>query len=550
MKDLFVSVGKYFSRSAEWWLLGLGVFLRLWHYLGNRSLWLDEACAAVSVASRSYGEILRHFEVMPEFAHPPMLFMLLERWLIGLFGNNEMALRVFPLFCGVGALVAFFLVTRAFLSRRTLLLAMALFAINDPLVYYSAEIKQYSTDLLVMLGLLWYGEKLAKEGIGWGKAAILALAGAVVLWLSNAMVFMLAAMAAVLVVRAWQRRSAAELLRLATACFVWAVSFAALYFLSLGQMVGNDKLKATWEGALFTGSLFSGQALTWLGQVVVDSFRNPLGLAWPILCVGLFLIGACQLVRSNATRAALYLLPVLLALVAGWLGKYPFRGRVLLFLVPCYLVALSTGVEALAQWFRRFDKWVLALLALLLLAYPVQVAAANLVQGRDWVENRPVMEFFRDHYEPGDFVVMNTSEQPPFWYYINSLGIGAELRLEQLGVLEGEKLQGLRVAKFARDLVEKDNRRLVAYRYEYHVCDAKGRFRRLLVPNLREAHFVHDDEAISGLPAGRTWLILSKAPEDDDRVINGIIRDAFDRRAGRLLAYERRNAAAYLYEMP
>ncbi len=552
MGQLVNRINKYFLDRAELWILGLGILLRLKHYLENRSLWLDEACAAVSVASRSYNEILSHYEVMPEFAHPPMVFMLIERSLVDLFGNNEMSLRLFPLLCGIAALLLFFLLTRSILPRGAFLLALALFAVIDPLVYYSAELKQYSTDLAVMIALLFYSEEFIKEKCCWIKAGVLALLGAAVLWLSNAMVFMLASMAAVFLWRAVRRRDWAELLRLGSAFFVWAASFAAVYHLSLGHMVGNDKLKATWEGALFKGSLFSGDALAWLWQVVSESFRNPLGLAWPLAGAVLFVVGVLSLVRNNSARAALLALPIFFALVAGWLGKYPFRGRVLLFLVPCYLVPIAAGVEAIAAKIgnKRSHRAVWAILAIALLAYPLQVAARNFIQGREWVENRPAMEFFRDHYEPGDFVVMNTSAQPPFWYYVGSLGIGVELRREPIGRLDGKTVEGMRVAKFARDMVAtKDGHRLVAFRYEYHIFNEKGLFRQMVLRNAREAYFVRDDRAVEGLPAGRVWLVLSQAPEDDDREINGIIRDAFDRRAKRLLSCERMNAAVYLYDM-
>ena len=50
-KDVFFRIKDHLSRHAEWWLLALGVLLRLKHFLENRSLWLDESWVAVSAVS-------------------------------------------------------------------------------------------------------------------------------------------------------------------------------------------------------------------------------------------------------------------------------------------------------------------------------------------------------------------------------------------------------------------------------------------------------------------------------------------------------------------
>ena len=62
--------------------------------------------------------------------------------------------RLFPLVCG---LVSVFLMrgaARRYLDRHAVPIAVGLFALGDHLLYYSAEIKQYSCDLMLALAAL------------------------------------------------------------------------------------------------------------------------------------------------------------------------------------------------------------------------------------------------------------------------------------------------------------------------------------------------------------------------------------------------------------
>ena len=82
-----------------------GVIVRIIQYSFNRSLWLDEAALASSIVTRSYGGLLGGLDYN-QIA--PIGFLFAEKFFILLFGNNEFALRVFPLLCGVVSIFLFF----------------------------------------------------------------------------------------------------------------------------------------------------------------------------------------------------------------------------------------------------------------------------------------------------------------------------------------------------------------------------------------------------------------------------------------------------------
>ena len=47
------------GRGIVWIIIGLGIFLRLFQYLHNRSLWLDEASLALNLIEKTFSELLQ-----------------------------------------------------------------------------------------------------------------------------------------------------------------------------------------------------------------------------------------------------------------------------------------------------------------------------------------------------------------------------------------------------------------------------------------------------------------------------------------------------------
>src|SRR5205823_13917721 len=138
------------------WITGLvvalGIVLRLRQYLAHRSLWNDEAALAFNIVHRSFGGLLRPLDLQQG---APIGFLWVERAMVDVFGNNEYALRLFPLLAGIAAIVLFALVARRLLSGWVVPLATFLFAVLQPLVYYSTEVKQYGVDVAVGLFVVY-----------------------------------------------------------------------------------------------------------------------------------------------------------------------------------------------------------------------------------------------------------------------------------------------------------------------------------------------------------------------------------------------------------
>lgn len=87
-----------------YYLILWGIIVRLAQYLINRSLWADEAVLALNIINRNY---LQLTETLDYEQGAPIGFLWVEKFILQLLGNNEYALRLFPLIAGMISLFLF-----------------------------------------------------------------------------------------------------------------------------------------------------------------------------------------------------------------------------------------------------------------------------------------------------------------------------------------------------------------------------------------------------------------------------------------------------------
>lgn len=154
-----------------------GVALRVEQYLHGRSLWFDEALLALNVIHRPLQRLLTEPLAYQQGAPPG--FLAIQRLVVAQFGSSERMLRLVPMVGGCLTLVVFARLAHRLLSRPAALLATALAAFSPFLVYYAAESKQYSTDVLFTVVILDLAVVLLLRRPGPLQACIFGMAGAV-----------------------------------------------------------------------------------------------------------------------------------------------------------------------------------------------------------------------------------------------------------------------------------------------------------------------------------------------------------------------------------
>jgi hypothetical protein len=326
-------------------IMGVGIGLRVVQYLGNRSLWGDEVAIALNLRMRSLAGLLHplsYDQTMP-------IGLLLVLKLVGsAFGFSELVLRSPLLLAGCGLIAVSWILFSKIFERRVVLLTLALMGVADPLIYYSAEVKQYGLDALVTVLLMFLGVTTLRGTTdrGWRR---LIVGGAVALFFCQPAVFVLASIgiAAALDPRFRSSGKWREYCLLAAA--VWLLVFGTLFWFSYRSTTQNPFMQAFWsprfihlESADFRSDLSTALGLL-LGAAQVV-------LAPSLILGGLFLAGLVGIRRKQGALIALMAAgPFALLLLAAGLKQYPIVVRLVLFYAPILLWIYASGISAIAD---------------------------------------------------------------------------------------------------------------------------------------------------------------------------------------------------------
>lgn len=266
---------------------------------------------------------------------------------------------------------------------QAVLYTLALFAISFPLVRYASEFKQYAYDLAASAAILWLALRLWAAPASIARAAALTAAGAVLLWFSHPLLFVLAAVGAVTAVRFAVARDGRALVYLLAIGAIWAASFGLSYLVSLRHYAGDTELTAWWEHAFLPFPPHSPADVKWFFWTFVAVFEHPLGLLLPGLGALAFLLGCVTLAQSRPWVLALVLAPIIVALAASALRLYPFTERFIIFLAPSLIIVTGAGIHYVVHALWPRARIAAALFVALLFLQPALVLANELAQPGD-----------------------------------------------------------------------------------------------------------------------------------------------------------------------
>ncbi|MDQ3897109.1 MAG: glycosyltransferase family 39 protein, partial [Actinomycetota bacterium] len=443
-----------FRRVWETWLpaalVVLGIGLRVRQYLARRSLWNDEAALALNVVRRSYRGLLKPLDIEQG---APLGFLWAQRTAVNVLGNNELSLRLVPLLSGIAGLVLFAVLARRLLSPWAVAPAVLLFATLGPLVYYSAEAKQYSVDVAVTVLLVYATVRLLDGRVSVRRAVAWGAVGCASMLVSHPSVFVLAACSLVACVVLAVREGPRALAAFAPAVALWVAELAVLYAVSLRHLRANPALEAFWKEGYAPEPLRLGTAVPWVGRVVAGLVPNPVELSAPVLVLVLVAVGTGVLLARRLPAGLLVIAVAAAALSAGLLGMYPLKWRLALYLVPVVLLALAASVDA-APGGGGPTAVVVRVLALAALAavavHPVREAADVAVHPYQVTEARTVLAHVKAGARPGDVVYVHWAGAVLYDYYAPVLGLPARagyFRVERAADCSSDPVAALRGAR-------------------------------------------------------------------------------------------------------
>jgi hypothetical protein len=164
---------------------------------------------------------------------------------------------------GIVSLFLFYAVARRTVSRDAIPIALGLFAVAPPLIYYIADLKQYSSDVAISLFL--YFVAFSATPPAWSKLRIAALGliGAIAVWLSHPAVFVVAGIGVVFFFVLITQRQWKQLAGFAVAYALVLGSWLVDYWGSLRSLAGDHYLLSYWAKAFAPFPPKSASELRW-----------------------------------------------------------------------------------------------------------------------------------------------------------------------------------------------------------------------------------------------------------------------------------------------
>ena len=401
----------------------VGIILRLRQYLSGRSLWADEASLAYNLAQRTFFGLTQPLDYDQG---APIGFLFIEKLLVIGLGNIDQVMRLFPLFSGLLSIYLFYRIAQE--SIKGGMLGILLFSVSWSLIYYSSELKQYSSDVMIGLLLVFLSSRCLKENGQARDFLLLGITGAAAIWISHPSAFILAGIGVAMLVATLTKSPPVPVLWLLGLGSVWMVSFGLEYLVSLNHLIANDLLQSYWEKAFMP--LPPGGTRIWLVKTYYSMLLTTLSRTDQVLVILfpiLALIGGTSLLFRERTIAIIIISPFFFALLASALQKYPLKDRFMLFLVPFALLLIAEGLGrvylVIAKWHPGVAGAIYALPALILLFLSASVALEFVKEPFIGSDIKPVMEYVAKHKQENDTIYVYYTTVPVVDYYAPFYGL-------------------------------------------------------------------------------------------------------------------------------
>lgn len=416
-------------------ILLLGTALRFFHFLYNRSLWMDETYLCSSLVHMNYGELAT--KALDYQQKAPIGFLWLVKLPINLFGNNEMVLRIIPLIAGIVSLFLFRGVCKYFLKPAGQLVALSLFAFAPALIYHSVEIKQYATECLATVIALHLFIRY-KDSNEWKDRILWGIWGALTLWFSFSVIFVLGGIGTGISLYLILKKNWKSFFINAVPFSIWLISFIVNY-----ALFTHKHAESQWVVYFFKVydnfmpfPPHSVQQLKWFPRNFLEMMDYPLGVVWnlqgfvpgfiakilsvPVLPSVLLFTGIFTLALNHKRNFFVLLFPVLFMLLASGLYLYPLLERFWVFIAPVFILFIATGFDEYQGKIKSARLiWVLPLLIII---GPVLLSASTVIHPEKFYKHKKSYEresllYISNHFKQGDAVYNYWNNRPGYSVY-------------------------------------------------------------------------------------------------------------------------------------
>lgn len=351
----------------------LAVILRF-HGLSERSLWSDEAIAAIN----SQGTVSETVTNTQDRNSSPIFYPLILN-AAQRINDSAFAVRLPAALAGTLAVVVLLLLPRVGVDRRVALISGLILAVSSTQIRYSQEVREYA--LAVFLAtLMLYG--LLSSVLSTGRKRTLLYATMLFApFVQYSLVLLGAAVLATLALESLRQHKLKVAIQVvATPAILWVVGCAASYFLTLRY---QWRLESKWwyiKDSFYEGQIYNVPKV--LAFVATKTYslltfttegEALVGLAIPAIGVMAYKCTQAPKGENSVSSTILYLLIASIAIVASAaiVRVYPYGGiRQCLYLAPIIALVLGSAYQTVAAGMSQGEGrfWFALVLALVLIA--------------------------------------------------------------------------------------------------------------------------------------------------------------------------------------
>lgn len=396
-------------------LLTAGILLRLYIYLSNRNLMVDEANIALNIFERGYLQLLLPLDY--EQYAPPVFLWLLKTCSI-LFGYSEYSLKLYPFITGVASLLLLYKLLKKALPVYVIWYPVALLTVGFTFLRYSTELKQYMPDIMVTLLLLlvaFSADITRKKPLAF--ISILSLAGSLAVWSSMPSVFVLAGVGMYYVWYCVSKQKLSALPYIIIPIIIWCLQFALYYFFILQDQANSQYLQDYHKDYFIIGRPQNIAEWTRNWQLVRGLLEITGGhTVIPVfLHLSLILTGAAGLLYKRKPEFMLLVVPIVALLIASALKQYSLQNRVPLFITPVLLILIGYGMFTIIHLLRnniaRFAVYILCIISF------VSFASISSQYPFKYEEVTMGLQQMKEHNIPPKHLYLYQNTYPAYQYY-------------------------------------------------------------------------------------------------------------------------------------
>lgn len=419
------SYKKEFYKYTIIFLFVIGIIFRTYVWLHNISFWCDESALALNIQNRTYLGLLKgldHLQVCPPF------FLMLSKLVIDIFNpqtdwSRDLLLRLIPFISSIVSLPAFYYLLNLLSEnietkfRNTFKLwAFSFMAIMPNAILYSAQFKQYSTEMLVtiILMIIFY-KMIFKKEYKWWYGFIIAF----IPWLSYSALFIIPSYFLIMIKKILTPRFYIPAVLTFLSCLV-------LFVINLKSVinVNYSGMIDFWSvGYAFIGFNHPTRFFMRFGETML-TYNKLMSVFAGIL---MFIPFITYLYKPKDFRLKLfYSLPIVLTLIASAMNKYPIQARLVLFLTPFFCIVWSYACEN----FERWVKYILILIifiSYLVFRYPIYSYEID-------TYGREIAEYLKQNIKKEDVLLYDSATTEYEYYNKNNSILNKSIKLPEVAI--------------------------------------------------------------------------------------------------------------------